>query len=200
MRDVIVIRRCATAEEAVVVASLLQDAGFQASLYDWNFSTVYWGVNSALGGVGIAVPAKQALGAGRYMMEAVETADERLSGEFGEYDRSKLPRDRLRALSMLFIYLGGMLLFTPLLVWFLSSLPESWFAPKNGSMYATYDDRFNQPIAQSGRVIDHGANLAEAADGLLLLVAIVILLANEIFNARQSLRQREMEKADSDEA
>lgn len=190
MSRALVIRRCATTEEAVVVVALLKDAGFSASLDNWNHAMVDWGSIAAFGGVGISVPSEQAIEAGNYMIEALETADNRLQSVFGDYDRSRLPGDRIRALSMLFIFLGGdVLVFLPI-IWLLTLLPESWFVPT--------EDQAGEIYAQAGRAIGEAPDLSGIGDSLLFLAVMLTLLANEMFNARQSQLQRNTEERDVD--
>ena len=106
MSGAVIIRACASTNEATIVAGLLQDAGFDAALDNFNHASLEWWLIPALGGVYVRVPPSQLLDAGHYMIDAVRSADERLKLATGEPDDSPLKTRYLTAWSMLFVISG----------------------------------------------------------------------------------------------
>ena len=109
MSGAVVIRRCASAEEAAIVCALLNDAGIPASLENWHHAMIHWGVLPALGGVGVHVPAGMAEQARQVIIEYVESAEERLRTDFPDLDAAPLKPKRLRQF-ILIGYCTGLLL------------------------------------------------------------------------------------------
>lgn len=110
MSGPVVIRRCASAEEAAIVCGLLRDAGIRASLENWHHAMTDWGTLLALGGVGIIVPSDDVVTARQAIVSYSETAEERLRGDFPDLDSTPMPPKRYRHMILLGYYTGLLLL------------------------------------------------------------------------------------------
>jgi hypothetical protein len=117
MSGAVVIRRCASAEEAAIVCALLNDAGIPASLENWHHAMMHWGMLPALGGVGVQVPATRADEARDAIITYAESATERLKTEFPDMEFTPLRPSRWRQLVLIGYYTG--LLLMPLLIAFM---------------------------------------------------------------------------------
>ena len=123
MSKLVVIRRCATIEEAFVVDSLLQDGGFLSSTpVRYHAQNEWWSVH-AFNGIPVFIPAAQVLDAAEYLIEMRKTAKERLEAEFGEIDPTPWKRRPIRRWSMLAKDSGIIQLSLSVLALLLSFLP-----------------------------------------------------------------------------
>lgn len=114
MSGAVIIRRCASAEEAAIVCALLNDAGIPASLENWHHAMIDWGALQALFGVGVQVPVGQFDTARQAIIEYAESAEDRLSTEFPRLEEYPLKPKRLRYFILLAFYTG--LAYLPLIV------------------------------------------------------------------------------------
>lgn len=114
MSGAVVIRRCASAEEAAIVCALLNDAGIPASLENWHHAMIDWGVLQALSGVGVLVPASEVKAAREVIVQYAASADERLRGEFPELETGPLKPKRFRQFILIGYY--SSLLLIPLIL------------------------------------------------------------------------------------
>lgn len=114
MSGAVTIRRCASAEEAAIVCTLLDDAGIPAALENWHHAMIDWGALQALGGVGVKVPAARFDEARQAIINYAETANERLAEEFPELEPYPLQPKRLRFYILIAFYTG--LVFLPIMV------------------------------------------------------------------------------------
>ncbi len=128
MSKLIVLRRCATIEEAFVVDSLLQDGGFLSSTPVRYHAQNDWFSVHAFNGVPVFIPEIEALGAAEYLIEMRATAKERLEDEFGEIDPAPWKRRPIRRWSF-WAQQSGLfpLLWLPL-AWVLSHIPLPWLS------------------------------------------------------------------------
>jgi hypothetical protein len=101
MSGAVIIRRCASAEEAAIVCALLNDAGIPASLENWHHAMIDWGVIPALSGVGVRVPAAELEAARAAIIEYATSAEARLREEFPDFIAHPLFADRHRLLLVL---------------------------------------------------------------------------------------------------
>lgn len=180
MSGAVVIRRCASAEEAAIISALLNDAGIAASLENWHHAMMDWGVLQALGGVGVRVPADRLREAQAAIIDYAESADERLRVDFPDLETTPSKPKRFRQFVLTGYYTG--LLLVPLILLFM--LIEVVAQVRAVSA----DGGFGWELA--------GARLAEADWVLLLgyvafsamwfLVPLVIF----VFLARQFLSRR----------
>ena len=106
MSGAVIVRRCASAEEAAIVAALLNDAGMLAHLENWHHAMLDWGALHALGGVGVLVPASEAETARQVIIDYAQSADERLRIDFPELEPWPLPPNRLRSVIAITVYSG----------------------------------------------------------------------------------------------
>lgn len=115
MSGAVVIRRCASAEEAVIVCALLENAGIPASIDNWHHITMDWGAVHALGGVALRVPAALLDAARQTIIDHAESADDRLASEFPQPNADSLPQKRAPARLRLVLFTGIVyFLMTPL--------------------------------------------------------------------------------------
>jgi len=128
MSKLVVLRRCATLEEALVVDSLLQDGGFLSSTPMRYHAQNDWGTVPAFNGTPVFIPEAELHEAGAYLIEMRATAKERLEGALGEVDHSKFPLRWGRALTMLILYFGGGAVIVFPLIFLLAALPIDWAA------------------------------------------------------------------------
>ena len=84
MSESAVLRNYGRVEEALIVRAALQYAGFDASIHNYNHSTVNWLLVPALGGIPVRLPTSQLEDAKAYLREMVETAEDRLVEATGE--------------------------------------------------------------------------------------------------------------------
>lgn len=117
MSGAVVIRRCASAEEAAIVCALLNDAGIPASLENWHHAMIDWGVMQALSGVGVLVPASEGGRARAAIIEYTESADERLREDFPDLEPGPLRPKRLRQFVLIGYFTG--ILYVPLILLFM---------------------------------------------------------------------------------
>ena len=129
MTGAVIIRACATVNEALIVAELLRDGGFEASIDNYYHASLDWWSISAFGGVYVRVPEGQLIDAGQYMIEAVQTADERVEASTGQIFEPIEKTRHVTAWSMLFLYTGVAYFILTLvgmaIAWFLETIiPE----------------------------------------------------------------------------
>ena len=79
-----VLRNYGQVEEALIVCAALQDAGFEASIDNYNHASVNWLIVPALGGIPVRLPVSQLEDARAYLQEMVDTAANRLAEATGE--------------------------------------------------------------------------------------------------------------------
>lgn len=106
MSGAVIIRRCATAEEAVIVCALLENAGIPTSIDSWHHAMIDWGVVQALGGVAVRVPASLFNVARQTIIDYADSAEDRLSSEFPLLDPYPLPQNRLRYYILMIFFTG----------------------------------------------------------------------------------------------
>ena len=122
MSKLVVIRRCATIEEAFVVDNLLQDGGFLSSTPVRYHAQNAWLLVPAFEGVPVFVPEAELFPAAEYLIEMRASAKERLEEKFGEIDPTPWKRRPLRRWGMLIQQVGGVHLLMALLVFSFSTL------------------------------------------------------------------------------
>lgn len=110
MSGAVIVRRCASAEEAAIVCALLNDAGIPASLENWNHAMMDWGSLQALGGVGVRVPAGQLEAARAAIIGYAESAEARLKDDFPDLETVPSKPKRFRHLVLMGYYTGALLL------------------------------------------------------------------------------------------
>ncbi|KJS38528.1 MAG: hypothetical protein VR74_05460 [Hyphomonas sp. BRH_c22] len=84
MSPSVVLRNYSRVEEALVVCSALQDAGFDAAIDNLNHAILEWHVVPLIGGIQVRHPASQIDAAKVYLNEMVQTAEQRLIEATGE--------------------------------------------------------------------------------------------------------------------
>ena len=106
-------------EEALVVASLLADGGFDVSVDNYGHATINPMIIPTLGGIRLSLPAAQLTDARIYLMEMVQSSQARLEQEFNERLPATMPeRVRWRAWVMAVISLPALVLAIGLaLIW-----------------------------------------------------------------------------------
>jgi len=183
MTKLVIFRRCATIEEALIVSSLLQDGGFYHSLGEYYVSNVQWDALAAFGGVSIWMPESELLPAGQYLLDMRKSAADRLEVEFGAFDTAPLKLRWGRAWSMLIIYSGLSYLIFIALLYILAALPIDWVwlinGPSNGNFYA--------PVVTASSSHSPGFSLRRP-EGLLYVAIIVLLLFVDITGVRERKR------------
>lgn len=184
MSGAVVIRRCASAEEAAIVCALLNDAGIPASLENWHHAMIDWGVLQALNGVAVCVPAYQIEAAKQAIIEYADSAEDRLKGEFESLDPYPLKPKMLRVYILIAFFSG--LAYAPV---FLAA------ALLRAAMHVTHDARsygFDWSLVafHFGR-IDW---LTLLGAHLFAMVYFLVPLSIFVFLARQFLDQRAAQK------
>lgn len=175
MSELVVLRRCATLEEALIVDSLLQDGGFISSVPVRYHGANDWFIVAAQNGVPVFVPEIEAIDAGQYILAMRATAASRLVEEFGEIDTAPLKLRWGRAWSMFIIYSGlAPYLLSPL-IYLLAMLPIDWQALVETSGQYSYFT----PVARSN-YDPAGGGKPFAPEGLLFLVGIILYLIWDI--------------------
>ena len=104
MSHSVIIRRCASLEEAAVINSILQAFGFQSVLGNWHHSHLNWEVMLALGGIDVRVPYSEADDATNFLEERLINAQKCLKQEFPDLDTEPLYRSRWRIWLLLAYY------------------------------------------------------------------------------------------------
>ena len=128
MSKLIVLRRCATIEEAFIVDSLLQDGGFLSSTpMRYHAQNEWWSVH-AFNGIPVFIPSVELVDAAEYLIEMRATAEERLEEQFGEIDPTPWKRRPIRRWSMLAKEAGLFHLLWLPIAWVLSLIPSSLFS------------------------------------------------------------------------
>jgi len=183
MSRAVVIRKCATLSEALVVDGLLRDGGFLSSIDNYQHASNDWGSISAFGGVAVRVPESQLFPAGEYMLEAVETADERLSTATGDLDQRPLKTRYLKAWSMILIFVSiGEIILALLaqpIIWLLTLLPAEWFKVPTLTEEERAFGFYNSPVFQSNEP-PSGIDWDRITDGVIFLGSMVLFLLVEI--------------------
>ena len=100
-----------------MICALLNDAGIPAHLENWHHAMIDWGVLQALGGVGVLVPASEAVAARETIIAYVQSADERLHGSFPELETTPLKQGKLRQYVLISYYTG--LILIPFMILFM---------------------------------------------------------------------------------
>ena len=186
MSGVVVVRRCASAEEAAIVCALLTDAGIPASLENWHHAMINWGIVPAMGGVGVLVPSSQADQARIAIIAYAQSAEARLRAEFSELDAAPLAPDRVRQFVLIICFSG--LVYVPInaVIMFVALAAWTSGVSKDGSVY--WDVMFTELAG-----IDWLYFLLEH---FLAALEFAILLLLLIFMTRQFLARRTAQKAD----
>lgn len=191
MSCLVILRRCTTVEEALVVDSLLKDGGFLSSVGEYHIGTIQWDTIAAFGGISVWIPEDEMFRAGQYLIEMQASAQERLRHIFGDIDPSPLKLRWGRAWSMIFIYFGGSVLIWYPIAWIMAQLPVDWYAFANRPVLGYLD-----PIATgSNRSITN--QTIPQSEGVLFLLIIVIFLVFEftaLSDKRRTSRPRPEER------
>lgn len=184
MSGAVVIRRCASAEEATVVCALLNDADIEAWLDNWYHAANDWLISLALGGVGVLVPEAQKVEAERALAEHLDTGEHRLGEEFPDMDRRPLKKSRLRAWTFVSLYnTWGLILL---------SIPFIAGGILIGSIAESAGEGLNvEKISASFAAYDWTRMLTWAAATFALFL---VLLGIFVFLARRFLNQRARQK------
>ena len=182
MSKLVVLRRCATIEEALIIDSLLQDGGFLSSTpVRYHAQNEWWSVQ-AFNGIPVFIPDVELVEAAEYLIEMRATAKERLEEQFGEIDNSKLPLRWRRGATMLFLQLGGgIFLFFPLL-YLLAALPIDWMA--------LAQSRNSSDIFFSNLYVGYETQPAPPGGGVLFIAFILVCL---IFDVTDVMNKKHIE-------
>jgi hypothetical protein len=184
MSGAVVIRRCASAEEAAIVCALLNDADIPASLENWHHAMIHWGVLPALGGVGVHVPAGMAEPARRVIIEYVESAEERLETEFPDLENIPLPPRRWRQ-AILIGYYTGLLLIPFIIAFMLADMVSR-------ARSVSTEGAFAWPVLLSEVRAAYWGDLAiwcvDAALSFVVPLAILVLLARRFLARRAAMK------------
>jgi len=173
MSNSVVIKRCATLNEAYILQGLLAANGFDARLDEANHAAMNWWLIPALNGVAIRLPITQAAEAKRTVLAIAETAPANLEKQFGPYEA---PRKYGRA-SVWFYWLS---FFGLLQLMFIGSIilldrlvPDAWLPITNQTPYIS---------AYYGGGIN--VNWERAGNGFVLMFFMIGLLIFEFFSTR----------------
>lgn len=183
MTNLVVLARCATLEEALVVNSLLQDGGFYSHVGEYHISHMQWDVIAAFGGVTVWVRRTELQEAKAYVLDMRRTADERLKAELQDYDDGPLKLRWGRAWSMIFLHLGGAALLWTFIAFLMSLLPIDWWelaAPFQG-----YGGPFQASSTQS--VVSSGPE----PGGVLFVLFIALILLWDVIGTMDNIRLKE---------
>lgn len=172
MSGAIVLRRCATVEEAIVIDSALKAGGFQSSLGEYYFAHVQWDAIAAIGGVSILLPSSQFDSARKYLAELRSTAFESLADEFDNFDMRPLKLRWARAWSMLILYSPVGVLLCLAFAYVLSLLPVDWVSLAHANY--TFSD-FGPVVSTSYDGGTGSVPLAPEGLAFLLFIAFFIL-------------------------
>ena len=128
MSKLVVLRRCATIEDAFIVDSLLQDGGFLSSTpVRYHAQNEWWSVH-AFNGIPVFIPEVELVEAAEYLIEMRASAKERLEEKFGEIDPTPWKRRPIRRWSLLAKEAGLFHLLWLPIAWVLSLIPSSLFS------------------------------------------------------------------------
>jgi hypothetical protein len=190
MGKLVIFRRCATLEEALIVSALLKDGGFYNSIGEYHVASVQWDALAAYGGVTIWIPEADLMEAGHYLLEMRASSAQRLIEALGPIDNGQLKMRWGRAWSMLTIYSGfGFVLLAPLIL-IVMLLPID--LSTNLAPYRAYD-YYTPDVAT--RNSDTGWRLPIwNPEGFLLIITLVIFLILDITGIKD--RERMSEHAD----
>lgn len=187
MSGIVVIRRCASAEEAAIVCALLSDAGITASLENWHHAMINWGIIPAMGGVGVLVPSSQADQARIAIIEYAQSAEERLRAEFSDLDNAPLAPDRVRQFVLIICFSG--LVYVPINVAIMFVALAIWTSATSKSEAVDWT-----PMLTELANLDWFYFLLEHIFAALEFAILLVLL---IFIARRFLARRAAQKASS---
>ena len=180
MSDTVIIRRCATLNEAYILRGLLTANGFSATLDEANHAAMNWWLIPALNGVAIRLPIAQVEDAKRTVIAIAETAPADLEKQFGPYEP---PRKYGRA-SLWFYWLSffglAQLVVIGLIILLDRLVPEAWIPATNQSPFFT-------PHYGGGA----GFDWERAANGFVLMFFMVGLLIFEFFSTRPKTTPKE---------
>ena len=187
MGKLVIFRRCATLEEALVVSTLLTDGGFYNSIGEYHVASLQWDAIAAFGGVTIWVPEADLMDAGYYLLDMRASAVQRLTEVFGPIDNRPLEMRWGRAWSMLIIYSGlGFVLLAPLIL-IVTLLPTDLLT--NLTPYQAHD-YYAPDLATSNS--DTGWKLPVwNPEGFLLIITLVIFLILDITGIKDRKRMGE---------
>ena len=188
MSPSVVLRNYSRVEEALVVCSALQDAGFDAAIDNLNHATLEWYLVPALGGIQVRIPASQLKPAKAYLNEMFHTAEQRLLEATGETADPIHRRRYWRVWTGLAIWFGVADLLGIATLWLaLKLVPPDWW-PKPDEMVV--------PKYELGPTIAKPPDLSNILTGLLFLLMLVLITWNEMFEVRRAARLRETESND----
>ncbi|MEO1475315.1 MAG: hypothetical protein AAFS13_02950 [Pseudomonadota bacterium] len=183
MTSIVILRRCATLEEALVVDSLLKAGGFNPSIGEYYVGTIQWDALAAIGGVTVWIREDEAVAAAQYIIDMRTTAHNRLVEEFGSIDTSPLSLRWGRAGSMMFLHLGGGIFVYLALAWALSLLPIDWAAltyatsePSGQYYYGNGSDGPRNPFANF------------RSEGFIYVLMIVVVLVADLIDIAERKR------------
>lgn len=180
MSKLVILRRCATIEEALVIDSLLKDGGFYSHIGERHISHMQWDIIPALGGVTVWVRAERLLEAGEYIIDMRASAHERLESALGEYDTAPLKLRWGRALSMIFIQVGGGGLLGLLLAYLMSLLPIEWWSLSRSYYFGA--DYF------SASTPAHGFAFGLKLDGILYALFVGLIFLWDVIDSLDKVR------------
>lgn len=182
MSSLVVLRRCATLEEALVVKSLMDHGGFYCGLGEYYVATVQWDALAAFNGVSVWVPESQLFEAGQYLLDMRASAHERLSEEFGEIDTAPLKMRWGRAWTMLIIYSGYSYLLLIPIFFLLELLPIDWQALIDSSRRSANQSQVYVTDTQ------HTGLPKWNPEGLLFVTCIAVFLLFDLTDVRERKR------------
>lgn len=170
MTNTLIIRRCATLNEAYISADVLRFNGILATLDNAHHAGLDWFSVQALGGVHVRVPTSQYQEAKSVIIEQLENAPIVLA-ELGFEPDPPTKSRYWRAASMLLIYLG--FLYFPayfLIAWLDAILPRTWFPEPEPSFGIWINQTTVSP--------------AVGMDGLVFVMVMSMLLIWELITTR----------------
>lgn len=183
-----VLRNYCRVEEALVVCSALQDAGFDAAVDNLNHATLEWYLVPALGGIQVRIPASQLKPAKAYLNEIFHTAEQRLLEATGETADPIHRRRYWRAWIGIAIWFGVADLLGIATLWLaLKLVPPDWW-PK--------PDEMGVPKYELGTTIAQPPDLSNILTGLLFLLMLVLITWNEMYVTQRSAKARQPESTD----
>jgi hypothetical protein len=183
MSPSVVLHNYSRVEEALVVCSALQDAGFDATIDNLNHAILEWYLVPALGGIQVRLPATQLEPARAHLNEMVQTAEQRLTDVTGQAT-DPIHHRYWRAWTGLAIFVGVFNLFGIAVFWLIDKIiPPKW---------VTMPDSDVVPFFDFGLTIAEPPNLR----GLLFLLALVLITWNEIFEIRRAEKRPANERND----
>ena len=177
MSNLVILRRCATVEEAIVIDSALKAGGFQSNLGEYFFAHIH----PAFGGVSVFVPEVQFAEAQSHLAELRASAAERLTDELGPVDMAPLKLRKVRAWILMALFCTPLdeliiMAFTLILAFLMSLLPIDWAA------LAAANTSYLNPLSDFGPIVTTGdsspiRSAVLKPEGLVFLLVIALFIA-----------------------